>query len=82
MSVELQKLYDSLDNVEKITGGESLKLDQLFERINEIRNYSIYCRYLEGKKQSEVATEFGLSCARVNQIVRNESSRKFKKINF
>lgn len=65
----MDKIEDEKNNDEAWT--ERLALEQAFEKLGERERNIIYMRYYEGKTQTEVSSEIGLSQAQVSRLEKN-----------
>lgn len=65
----MDKIEDEKNNDEAWT--ERLALEQAFEKLGEREQNIIYMRYYEGKTQTEVSSEIGLSQAQVSRLEKN-----------
>lgn len=65
----MDKIEDEKNNDEAWT--ERLALEQAFEKLGKREQNIIYMRYYEGKTQTEVSSEIGLSQAQVSRLEKN-----------
>lgn len=71
------ELNSRLDGVSFITGATMAEIELLRERLIEIRNGSIYTKFLQKIPSLDIANEYNLSPARVSQIVRATINNKW-----
>jgi len=73
----VEEITSRLDGVYHISGRTLTKLYELEARMVEIRNTSIYDKFVNNVPSKDIAEEYNLSPARVSQIVRDTINNKW-----
>lgn len=66
----LTLMEKSIDSITDVSGEELRRLKQVVSRMEEIRDDSIYNRFLNGARVTDIAKEYDYSAPRISQKIR------------
>lgn len=66
----LTLMEKSIDSITDVNGDDLRRLKQIISHMEEIRDNSIYNRFLNGARVTDIAKEYNYSAPRISQKIR------------